>query len=100
MFDIGTAAHTEFETLLNQSFTTGLATDGTLALELIEVLPQTHHDAAAARRGFSLIFRGPAQPVLPQQIHPLLHARTGELPVFLVPIGPDQHGMRYEAVFG
>ena len=100
MFDIRTADHTQFESLLAQSFTLTAAAGESLALELVEVLPRAHHDPAAQRRGFSLIFRGPAQPVMPQQIQRLAHAETGELEMFLVPIGPDQQGMRYEAVFG
>ena len=48
---------------------------------------------------FSLIFRGPTQPVLPQQIYHVAHDGIGEFDLFLVPIGPDAEGMRYEAVF-
>jgi hypothetical protein len=38
-------------------------------------------------------------PVLPQGIQRLSHAELGELDLFLVPIGPDAQGMRYEAAF-
>ena len=51
------------------------------------------------RRQFSLVFRGPAGPVLPQATYRLDHAELGELELFLVPIGPDAGGMRYEAAF-
>jgi hypothetical protein len=54
---------------------------------------------ARRRRTFSLVFRGPREPVLPQRIHGLKHAALGELEIFLVPIGPDRVGMRYEAIF-
>ena len=50
--------------------------------------------------GFSLVFAGPADPMLPQAIHRLAHAGVGELDVFLVPISGDASGVRYEAVFG
>ena len=45
------------------------------------------------------LFRGPMTPLLPQRIYPLEHAQLGVFELFLVPIGPDQHGMCYEAVF-
>jgi hypothetical protein len=50
---------------------------------------------------FSVYFRGPRNPLLPQQIYRLEHAEMGTLELFLVPIGPDPKGggMNYEAVF-
>ena len=48
---------------------------------------------------FSLVFRGPTQPVLSQQIYRVAHGGIGEFDLFLVPIGPDAEGMRYEAIF-
>jgi hypothetical protein len=51
------------------------------------------------RLQFSLIFRGPSEPTLPQATHGVDHAELGHLEMFLVPIGPDATGMRYQAVF-
>ena len=51
------------------------------------------------RRQFSLVFRGPAEPVLPQAIYRVDHAELGELELFLVPIGRVADGMGYEAAF-
>ena len=48
---------------------------------------------------FSLVFVGPARFVLPQQTYRVEHDSLGELDLFLVPIGPNGGGMRYEAVF-
>jgi hypothetical protein len=48
---------------------------------------------------FSLIFRGPAEPRLPQRITPLRHRQLGEMDFFLVPIGMDESGVRYQAAF-
>lgn len=52
-------------------------------------------------RAFSLLFQGPAEPVLPQQIYALEQAHLGTFELFLVPIGPDRASgrMRYEAIF-
>jgi hypothetical protein len=52
------------------------------------------------RPPFHLIFRGPSAPVLDQRIHALSHPTFGALEIFLVPIGPDDLGQCYEAVFG
>ena len=53
----------------------------------------------AIRAPFRLIFRGPASPIHPQSILPLEHETLGRIEIFLVPIGPDAAGMRYEAIF-
>ena len=55
----------------------------------------------AGRQAFSLLFKGPASPVLPQRIYRVAHARDAEpMEVFLVPVGADASGVCYEAVFG
>lgn len=66
-----------------------------LALERIDPLGQAVRDGGA----FSLVFLGPAEPVLPQRIYRLDHPATGALELFLVPVGAADTGMRYEAVF-
>lgn len=50
-------------------------------------------------RPFSIEFLGPRDPVLPQRIHRLEHPALGALELFIVPIGRDADGVRYEAVF-
>jgi pimeloyl-ACP methyl ester carboxylesterase len=51
------------------------------------------------RRPFSIVFRGPGDVLLPQRIYPMEHDRIGSFDLFLVPIGPDEKGLRYEAIF-
>lgn len=54
------------------------------------------------RQPFSLLFRGPAEPVLPQAIYRIEHERLDALDLFLVPLGPEPDGdgrILYEAVF-
>ena len=48
--------------------------------------------------GFRLEFLGPADPMLAQGIFPFEIARE-RYELFIVPLGRDQHGTRYEAVF-
>ena len=71
-----------------------------LDLELMECRRLASHPwGDDSRDPFSLTFRGPLAPVLPQRIYSLQNERMGELQIFLVPIGPDGTGMRYEAIF-
>ena len=44
-------------------------------------------------------FYGPADVYLPQYNYPLEHERMGRIAIFLVPVGRDDRGFRYEAVF-
>lgn len=57
-------------------------------------------DAQGRRTSFSLVFRGPADPVLPQRMYRLELERLGALDLFLVPVRRDGDGTHYEAVFG
>ena len=50
------------------------------------------------RRPFSLIFRADTPDALPQQIFELAHTEIGEVALFLVPLGPQDGRMRYQAV--
>lgn len=51
------------------------------------------------REPFSLLFQGPSEPLLPQRIYPLRHEELGGLELFLVPIGREQAGVQYQAIF-
>ena len=51
------------------------------------------------RDPFSLVFRGPPEPLLPQAIYPLRHRDLGVLEIFVVPISREADGLRYEAIF-
>jgi hypothetical protein len=86
--DLGDATHTTFS-----------AGEITLDLTLDEVSARAAPADATARTPFSLVFKGPVDPVLGQQMYPLVHAELGELEIFIVPIGQDDSGTRYEAVF-
>ncbi len=72
----------------------------TLELKLVEVSPLGEKRAQEeARQPFSVIFRGPGDPVLAQQICALEHVEMALLDLFLVPVGPEKGSMLYEAVF-
>ena len=70
-----------------------------LVLELAEARPIETKAKPAGRRQFSLLFKGPAEPLLEQAIYTLENDELGTLPIFLVPIAADAEGADYEAVF-
>jgi hypothetical protein len=87
-----------FEPITGQVFQLALTGGQQLPLELTAVLG-TGLKGLASREQFSLHFRGPRTPALPQRIYRLEHAQLGTLEIFLVPIGTDSSGTTYEAVF-
>ena len=85
--------------------TFGIPVEGAaaIAIELDEATESTEPGGTGpdgqTRNQFSLVFRGPTSPLLPQGTYLLTHAELGELALFLVPIGSDSDGIRYEAAF-
>ena len=51
------------------------------------------------RLPFALVFRGPTTPLLPQATYAMEHRDWGRFEIFLVPIGKDERGVRYQAIF-
>lgn len=87
-----------FESRKGETFTLTDEEAGELALELVEVRG-TGLQGKAAREQFSVHFRGPGQPSLPQRIYRLENTEMGALDIFLVPIARDDEGTTYEAAF-
>ena len=90
-----------FQELRGESFRLLVPGGAGLDLKLSEVTalsPETS-PPGSARQPFALLFHGPATPWVGQATHRLEHPRLGSLEIFLVPIGPDGSGMRYEAIF-
>jgi hypothetical protein len=65
-----------------------------LLLESAQVLPGSARPGGA----FRLEFLGPVDPILPQATYPLV-IDGDRYDIFIVPIGRDQKGTRYDAVF-
>ena len=71
-----------------------------LLTRLSEVSVWGHEEAKTRQRHpFSLIFHARPDAVIPQAIYRIENANLEPFEAFLVPIGPDAGGMRYEAVF-
>ncbi len=66
------------------------------AIRLEEVSDRT---SSPHQEVFALLFHGSAKRFLNQGIHKLRHSQMGEIDIFLVPVGQDQHGFHYEAIF-
>jgi len=93
-----------FAPFVGRSFRLHASDETVLEVRLSHVSEANPTTARAAReRGhrapFALLFHGPAAPVLPQRIYRIEEDELGALDLFLVPLGPDEHGMRYEAIF-
>lgn len=57
------------------------------------------HRGSELRAPFRLEFVGPLNPIWSQGIYRVVGDGLPELDIFLVPIGPNGQGMRYEAIF-
>jgi hypothetical protein len=78
-----------------------VAEQARLPTKLTEVSPWGPGAAAGRdRTPFSLVFHTVADaPMLPQMIYRVESDGMEPMELFLAPIGPDERGMRYEAVF-
>ena len=83
---------------LNQTFRVSHE-DRTLELELIETKKLGPDREDGGRAPFSLVFRGPGRVLLPQAIHQVANDELGTLQIFLVPLGPREESLLYEAIF-
>lgn len=86
-----------FAGAVGEEFSLDLGT-ASVALALVEAKPLPGR-AGGLRQPFSLVFRATSPVVLPQKIYPLANATLGRHGIFLVPIGRDQAGVLYQAVF-
>lgn len=89
----------QFAPLRGERFVLQLPDGGELGAELVEA-SALNMAPFQGRQPFSLLFKGPRAPLLPQSIYALRHATQPEaLELFLVPVSADAGGVCYEAVF-
>jgi hypothetical protein len=95
--------HATFASLVGSRFTLRVSETSAIEVELIQAdkLPAYagRNGQSPKREPFALVFRGPREFVLQQRIYSIAQAAFGPEDLFLVPIGPDESGQRYEAVF-
>lgn len=90
----------DFRPHVNTKFRVKVDAPRPIELELFEVkgyTPGPHEQARMVR--FSLFFYGPDDIYMPQYNYALEHDALGALEIFLVPVGRDERGFLYEAVF-
>lgn len=97
--DIALLTLNDFDTLINTVFTFRISDEILLNAELIEVT-KLNNFSPLDRNPFSIVFRTQQKNEYYQQgIFTLLHPEKGDLQLFLSPLGFDDIGMKYEAVF-
>jgi hypothetical protein len=84
-----------FSRLANTKFLMHFGESQSAELELVKVADV---GSSARQIQFSLLFVGRNAP-LSQGIYRVEHDELGTLDLFLVPIGRDQNGIQYEAIF-
>ena len=93
-----------FKNRLQEKFRIVLEPSKSIEVELVKITdlgarPIDTQQGIKRERSFSIVFRAPMEPLLPQQIYRFEHREIGSFDLFIVPIGPDDCGMCYEAVF-
>jgi len=95
-----------FQAHLERDFSLIDGAGATLPLTLVQVAERPGATPSWAKRtSFTLLFRGPAEPVWPQGLYALAHPEAGRLePLLVVPVTgvapPDEAAQYYEIVFG
>jgi hypothetical protein len=90
----------EFEAYIGEVFTFGDGDALSVETHLSDVRRRGGAAAAGGREPFTLLFRGPELPLLPQGLYRVEHPDIGTMEIFCVPIGQDDGCTIYEAVFG
>ena len=89
--------------LVKTKFRVWVGANDALDLELYQATsPRTTPAAGgtgAVYESFSLFFLGPADQLLPQRSYAFECEALGRFDLFIVPVGRDQSGVRYEAAF-
>ncbi len=87
-----------FQQALHKPCSLHRAEGGPVACELIEVTGLHESDDTVSKQ-FSAIWRGPAAPLLKQNIYAVEMPDGERYDLFRVPVGKDKEGILYEAVF-
>ncbi|EJL62937.1 DUF6916 family protein [Flavobacterium sp. CF136] len=97
--DIALLTLNDFDTLINNVFTIRISDEVQLEAELIE-LTKLNNYSPLERNPFSIVFRTEQKNEYYEQgIFIVVHPEKGDLQLFLSPLGFDDVGMKYEAVF-
>jgi hypothetical protein len=92
--DLSSAA---FKALLHSTFRVTIA-GADQPVELVLARERDGRPSAEVEQ-FAIEFVGPLEPFLPQGVYPLNHDHMGTFDLFIVPVGREDGGFTYEAVF-
>ena len=93
---LGELAKASFTENLNTRFRTVLQDSTVIEMELIEVIDRR---STPRQEQFSLLFRAPQEAPIEQGMYLLQHDHLEPGDLFLVPVGRDEQGFYYQAVF-
>ncbi len=97
--DLSQLSVEDFSAFLNKKLKIKFDENHILEAELIAAR-QFNNYSPLERKPFSLVFRTDQKTdYFMQAIYILIHPEKNEIPLFLVPLGLDAEGMKYEAVF-
>ena len=97
--DLSLLKASDFAAYLNGQVYIRFTKNERLSAELIEV-KESENYSPLERTAFFIVFRTEQKNATYKQgVYTVEHPQKGELPIFLVPLGPDGKGMKYEAVF-
>src|SRR5690242_10458636 len=85
-----------FAGVLNTTFRIHVDESKTMYAVLTEI---SEHLISPRQERFSIVFRAPTEPLLPQGMRHFEHDEIGSFDLFIVPIGRDENSVQYEAVF-
>jgi hypothetical protein len=94
-----------FSALLRTKFRVHADPSGVLELELVEAAAAPLKargpgpTAAARLEGFSLMFTGPGDRLLPQGTYRFEHDQKGRFDLFMVPVGRGPDTIQYQVIF-
>lgn len=97
-----TLTEKEFSQHINTKFRLNVERAEPIELELVEVKSYENKDKPGEHGGmerFSVFFQGPLDAFLQQATYSLSHEKMGSFDIFLVPLGREEKGYSYEAVF-
>ena len=86
----------EFDKHLNSKFKFYRTEDEIFEGELVEVLELKANDNLYS---FSIVFSLPADFGLEQKLYKIEHPQMEPMELFIVPVGQNEAGIRYEAIF-
>ena len=89
-----------FENIDNKIFEVSFNPEQMTTCELIEINSINSQTLEQGQKeAFSLIFQTSGDTIFEQDTYMVKNSEFDETPLFLVPIGADEKGVRYEAVF-